>query len=155
MHRVLSRLRTMSVHMHVYVVEMSGHFERVDNLLHWCGGFEMTGVVSRSLTGLLPPELSFSWLYTLLKLSRLEVFNLTSINWVQHSCVRNTNIRELKCFYVNMYIYVLKIVRIAQFLPIRFCQHNSKWASSFVCNTLTNNLTLCIRSIWIWLIMNS
>ena len=35
MHRVLSRLRTMSMHMHVYVVEMSGHFERVDNLLHW------------------------------------------------------------------------------------------------------------------------
>ena len=31
MHRVLSRLRTMCVHMHVYVVEMSGHSEREDN----------------------------------------------------------------------------------------------------------------------------
>ena len=46
----------------------------------WLWGFEMTCVVSQSLTGLLPPELSFSWLYTLLKLSRLEAFNLTNIN---------------------------------------------------------------------------
>ena len=35
MHRVLSRLSTMCVyiciHIYIYVVEMSGHFERVDN----------------------------------------------------------------------------------------------------------------------------
>ena len=35
-------------------------------MLLW--GFRNVCVVFRSLTGLLPPELSFSWLYTLLKL---------------------------------------------------------------------------------------